>query len=363
MDATARGGCKQPRHVRPRIAPEPRSAREPAQQGVDYYQCQTHNRRPKRTIQSTARHFNKLPATERAAGGGGGAVTSVNTTAVAVSTGNPLVITPTTGAVLVTPQRYNGFTNEGFVPRGGGATTFLRGDGSWAIPPGGAGVTNLTAAYAPSTGLPMDLSAATGAITISSYAYTGGTNVGHVPTGGLGDPNRSLRGDGTWAVQDVTSVTAGAPSASTGSPITIAPTSGAVVVTSKEYAGANNVGHVPTGGTATSYLAGDGTWSAPKQTFQVIDYLHNAVEENTPKYVGFFATCKMWDDSWKVIEHTDFTDKPFIDGDEENWWSLRYNMSIDEMNEINDKVESLDVHVTHQYNCLLYTSPSPRDRG
>ena len=204
-----------------------------------------------------------------AAGGGGGAVTSVNTTAVAVSTGNPLVITPTTGAVLVTPQRYNGFTNEGFVPRGGGATTFLRGDGSWAIPPGGAGVTNLTAAYAPSTGLPMDLSAATGAITISSYAYTGGTNVGHVPTGGLGDPNRSLRGDGTWAVQDVTSVTAGAPSASTGSPITIAPTSGAVVVTSKEYAGANNVGHVPTGGTATSYLAGDGTWSAPKQTFQV----------------------------------------------------------------------------------------------
>ena len=57
----------------------------------------------------------------------------------------------------------------------------------------------------------------------------------------------------------------------------------------------------------------------------------------------------MWDDSWKVIEHTDFTDKPFIDGDEENWWSLRYNMSIDEMNEINDKVESLDVHVTHQY--------------
>ena len=83
----------------------------------------------------------------------------------------------------------------------------------------------------------------------------------------------------------------------------------------------------------------------PKQTFEILDNMHTSVKEKTPKYVSFFGTCKMWDDSWKVIEHTDFTDKPFIDGDEENWWSLRYNMSIDEMNEINDKVESLDVHV------------------
>jgi len=196
------------------------------------------------------------------AASGGGAVTSVSIGAIAVSTGNPLVITPTTGAVLVTPQRYNGFTNEGFVPRGGGATTFLRGDGSWAIPPGGSGVTSLTAAYAPSTGLPMDLSAATGAITISSYAYTGGTNVGHVPIGGLGDPNRSLRGDGTWAVQDVTSVTAGAPSGSTGLALTVTPTVGAVTVTSHSYTGGTEVGHVPVGGgqyTGKS-LRGDGSW-------------------------------------------------------------------------------------------------------
>ncbi len=87
----------------------------------------------------------------------------------------------------------------------------------------------------------------------------------------------------------------------------------------------------------------------PRQTFEILDNMHTSVKEKTPKYVSFFGTCKMWDDSWKVIEHTDFTDKPFVDGDEKNWWSLRYNMSIDEMNEINDKVESLDVHVTHQY--------------
>jgi len=88
----------------------------------------------------------------------------------------------------------------------------------------------------------------------------------------------------------------------------------------------------------------------PKQTFQILDNLHTAaINGDTPKYVGFFSTCKMWDDSWKILEHPDFTDKPFIDGDTENWWSLRYTMNRKEMNEINDKVEDLDIQVTHQY--------------
>ena len=87
----------------------------------------------------------------------------------------------------------------------------------------------------------------------------------------------------------------------------------------------------------------------PRQTFQVLDNLHTSVKENTPKYVSFFGTCKMWDDSWLPIEHTEFTDKPFVDGDTENWWSLRYNMNIDEMNSFNDKVEDLDIRVINQY--------------
>lgn len=88
----------------------------------------------------------------------------------------------------------------------------------------------------------------------------------------------------------------------------------------------------------------------PKQTFEVLDLLHNNnIENKINKYVAFFGTCKMWDDSWKVLEHTEFTDKPFIGGDEENWWSLRYNMNIDEMNAFNDKVEDLDIRTTQQY--------------
>ena len=97
----------------------------------------------------------------------------------------------------------------------------------------------------------------------------------------------------------------------------------------------------------------------PKQTFEILDNLHNGVKKTTPKYLGFFATCKMWDDSWKVLEHPDFTDKPFIGGDEKNWWSLRYDMNIDEMNEINDRTDELDVSVVspHKFNgCGLVIS-------
>ena len=67
----------------------------------------------------------------------------------------------------------------------------------------------------------------------------------------------------------------------------------------------------------------------------------------------------MWDDSWKDLEHPDFTDKPFIEGDTKNWWSLRYTMSKDEMNKINDKTDELDVRVLpqHKFNgCGLVIS-------
>jgi hypothetical protein len=81
----------------------------------------------------------------------------------------------------------------------------------------------------------------------------------------------------------------------------------------------------------------------PKQTFTVLDMLHQQVKDTTPKYLATFGINKMWDDSWKPLEHVDFTDKPFIHDDEDNWWSIRYTMNIDEMNKFNDKVEDLDI--------------------
>ena len=97
----------------------------------------------------------------------------------------------------------------------------------------------------------------------------------------------------------------------------------------------------------------------PKQMFIVLDSLHQQVKDNNPKYLGFFGGCKMWDDTWKQLEHPDFTDKPFIEGDTKNWWSLRYTMSKDEMNAINDKTNELEVNVLspHKFNgCGLVIS-------
>jgi hypothetical protein len=92
----------------------------------------------------------------------------------------------------------------------------------------------------------------------------------------------------------------------------------------------------------------------PRHTFEVLDNIHNNVKEKTPKYIAFFSTCKMWDDSWKVLEHPEFTDKPFYDSPEEfnpdkHWWSLRYTMSIEEMDNLKKEEKELDVVPLSQY--------------
>ena len=98
----------------------------------------------------------------------------------------------------------------------------------------------------------------------------------------------------------------------------------------------------------------------PKQMFVILDNLHKtSLTNNNPKYLAFFGMCKMWDESWKMLEHPDFTDKPFIENDYDNWWSLKYTMTKDEMNKINDKTDELDVKIMpqHKFNgCGLVIS-------
>lgn len=87
------------------------------------------------------------------------AVTSVDETAPGTSSGTPIVVNPTTGAVLVKSMAYAGAANIGHVPSGGSGTTFLRGDGTWVTPTGA--VSSITATA------PINASASTGAITLS----------------------------------------------------------------------------------------------------------------------------------------------------------------------------------------------------
>ena len=98
----------------------------------------------------------------------------------------------------------------------------------------------------------------------------------------------------------------------------------------------------------------------PIQTFNILHNLHQAsINQNNPKYLAFFGTCKMWDKSWELLEHPDFTVKPFIENDYNNWWSLKYTMTEQEMNQINSKTENLQVLVApqHKFNgCGLVIS-------
>ena len=69
----------------------------------------------------------------------------------------------------------------------------------------------------------------------------------------------ALAGDTALGVTAAYSATA----ASTGSPLTPSIAGRALTLTSNSYQGGSNVGYVPTGGSNTTFLRGDGTWVTP----------------------------------------------------------------------------------------------------
>lgn len=73
-----------------------------------------------------------------------GSVTSVDETTPGTSTGTPIVVDPTTGAVTIKSMAFDGDANVGHVPSSNGVaqgTNFLRADGTWAIPTGSVDTT------------------------------------------------------------------------------------------------------------------------------------------------------------------------------------------------------------------------------
>ena len=102
---------------------------------------------------------------------------------------------------------------------------------------------------------------------------------------------------------------------------------------------------------------GESDMLVPSQMFLILDSLHQ--QSQASKYIAFFGICKMWDDSWKALEHPDFTDKPFIENDYDNWWSLKYTMTANEMEKINSKTIQPEVAILpqHKFNgCGLVIS-------
>jgi hypothetical protein len=175
--------------------------------------------------------------------GGGGSVDSVNTT-----DGTYINLTPnsaTTGAVTVTADlsAVDGTSDTN--------TRFLSKDNTWDVP-------SYTAAYS----LPLATNGARGGIQIG-YAQ----NAKNYPVQLLSE---QAYVNVPWTdTAPVDSVSAGTSGASSGNAVTVSPTTGAVKVTSNSYAGTTNVGHVPTGGSNTTFLRGDGTWVVPTNTTSI----------------------------------------------------------------------------------------------
>ena len=94
----------------------------------------------------------------------------------------------------------------------------------------------------------------------------------------------------------------------------------------------------------------------PKEMFRVLESIRDYADQNNiSRYVTTFAVRKMWDPSWEPLEHVDFTDKEYYetelpDGSRDDRafdepHSIRYTMSIDEMNKVNEKTDELDVRI------------------
>lgn len=79
----------------------------------------------------------------------------------------------------------------------------------------------------------------------------------------------------------------------------------------------------------------------PRQGFNALHLLDSV--NTSKKWIATFSICKMWDDSWKILEHPKFTDKPFIENDYTNWWSLKYTMNQQEMDTINGEVQEFEL--------------------
>ena len=129
----------------------------------------------------------------------------------------------------------------------------------------GGGVESLTTTQTGnSTGNSITLlSSAIGPVTVNAFAYAGAGNVGYVPSGGTN--TKFLRGDGTWVVPTDTGVTGVTlvTGTSSGAPLTESITNRELTLTSMAYNGGTNIGYVPTGGSGTTFLRGDGTWVVP----------------------------------------------------------------------------------------------------
>ena len=187
------------------------------------------------------------------------------TLATGTSTGAPLSESIANRELTLTSFEYDGGSNIGYVPTGGTATTYLKGDGSWGSIPTGLqfkGTWDASGGGGGNPDLTQGANKGAGFLWICDVAGTA------YPNGGSNPPSTWALGD--WAVYDGTAWTrvpatnAGVTSVTTtdGTFIDLTPNTatGAVTVTADLSA------QDGTSDTNTKFLSKDNTWDVPSYT-------------------------------------------------------------------------------------------------
>ena len=94
---------------------------------------------------------------------------------------------------------------------------------------------------------------------------------------------------------------------------------------------------------ADTLMWGESDMLVPSQAIETLLSLSQAAPA---KWIAFFGTCKMWDDSWKPLEHPKLTNLP---RDPYAWYGTRSYMSYSKMEEINSDVEELEIITSLNY--------------
>ncbi len=219
--------------------------------------------------------------------GATGAVTITNSGVTSLAATTPLNTTAASGGITISSDAYTGTTNVGYVPTGGSASTFLRGDGTWVTPSGNYTSWTLTADSGSNqtilTGNTVDIAGGTGISTVVGATDTVTiTNDGVTSNvAGTGISVSGATGAVTIANTGVTSIVAGtnvsisgatgavtvnSTDQFTGTVTSVATSSGTFVdITGGTITSSGSItGDLSATGTPTSsnFLRGDNTWAS-----------------------------------------------------------------------------------------------------
>jgi hypothetical protein len=88
----------------------------------------------------------------------------------------------------------------------------------------------------------------------------------------------------------------------------------------------------------------------PRELFVSLEQVNEYAEsQGINKYLATFGVRKMWDESWKILQHPKFDNSTYHEMHHDTWQddpsSIWYTMNIDEMYEINDETEQVDLRM------------------